>query len=50
MPAQISSEMANVQWLKANVYKFTPAGDWPANSPDLSPMDNAINGIFKQRL
>jgi hypothetical protein len=41
---------ATVQWLKANGYKFIPAEDWPANSPDLSPMDYAINGIFKQRL
>jgi hypothetical protein len=40
---------ATVQWLEAN-YNFIPAGDWPANSPDLSPMDYAINGIFKHRL
>ena len=26
------------------------ASDWPRNSPDLSPMDYSINGIFKRRL
>jgi hypothetical protein len=41
---------ATVQWLEANNYNFIPAGDWPANSPYLSPMDYAINGIFKHRL
>ena len=27
-----------------------PEEDWCANSPDLSPMDYSINGIFKQGL
>ena len=35
-----------VQWLETKI-KYTPAGHWPANSPDLSPMDYGINGIFK---
>ena len=33
-----------VQWLETNKIKYIPAGHWPANSPDLSPMDY---GIFK---
>ena len=37
----------NVQWLETNKIKYIPAGDWPANFPDLSPMDYGINGIFK---
>jgi hypothetical protein len=41
---------ATVQWLKANGYKFIPVGDWPANSPDLNPINYAINKIFKQCL
>jgi hypothetical protein len=41
---------ATVQWLKANGYRFIPAGNYPANSTDLSLMDYAINRIFKQRL
>ena len=36
-----------VQWLETNKIKYIPAGHWPANSPDLSPMDYGINGIFK---
>ena len=35
------------QWLETNKIKYIPAGHWPANSPDLSPMDYGINGIFK---
>ncbi|OWA53012.1 hypothetical protein BV898_17449 [Hypsibius exemplaris] len=31
--------------LKSNGYKFIRKEDWPANSPDLSPMDYSINGI-----
>ena len=37
-----------VQWLETNKIKYIPAGHWPANSPDLSPMDYGINGIFKK--
>jgi hypothetical protein len=48
VPAHKAS--ATIQWLEANNYNFIPAGDWLVNSPDLSPMDNAINGIFKHRL
>jgi len=47
-PAHKSAK--TVAWLKSNGYKFIPEEDWPANSPDLSPMDYSINGIFKQRL
>ncbi|OQV24934.1 putative Ras-related protein Rab-10 [Hypsibius exemplaris] len=47
-PAHKSAK--TVTWLKSNGYKFIPEEDWPANSPDLSPMDYSINGIFKQRL
>ena len=36
-----------VQWLETNKIKYIPAGHWPANSPDLSPMDYGINGNFK---
>ena len=36
-----------VQWLETNKIKYIPAGHWPANSSDLSPMDYGINGIFK---
>ena len=36
-----------VQWLETNKIKYIPVGHWPANSPDLSPMDYGFNGIFK---
>ena len=42
--------LATVRFMQENKYEFIPASDWPANSPDLSPMDYSINGIFKQRL
>jgi hypothetical protein len=38
-----------VKWLKSNNCNFIPAADWPENSPDLSPMDYLVNGIFKRR-
>ena len=41
---------ATVQWLESHGYNFIPEEDWCANSPDLSPMDYSINGIFKQGL
>ena len=28
-----------VQWLETNKIKFIPAEQWPANPPNLSPMD-----------
>jgi len=31
-------------------YNFISKEDWPANSPDISPMDYGMNGIFKERL
>ena len=36
-----------VSWLRKNKITYIPKEDWPANSPDLSPMDYGINGIFK---
>jgi hypothetical protein len=47
-PAHKSAK--TVKWLESRGYKFIPEADWPANSPDLSPMDYSINGIFKRRL
>ena len=38
------------KWLKDHHVKFIKKGDWPPNSPDLSPMDYAVNGIIKQKL
>jgi hypothetical protein len=37
-------------WLDAHVVKYITKDEWPANSPDLSPMDYSINGIFKRHL
>jgi hypothetical protein len=48
--ARAHKALTTVQWIEANNCNFITAGDWPANSPDLSPMDYAINGIFKHRL
>jgi hypothetical protein len=42
--------LGTVRFLEDNNYRFIPAADWPSNSPDLSPMDYSINGIFKRRL
>ena len=36
-----------VQWLETNKIKYIPARHWPANSPDLFPMDYGIIGTFK---
>ena len=36
-----------VQWLETNKIKYIRAGHCLANSPDLSPMDYGIKGIFK---
>ena len=41
---------ATVQWLRNLDYIFISTWDWPANSPDLSPMDYSENGVFKRRL
>ena len=41
---------ATVQWMESFGYFFIPVQDRPANSPDLSPMDCSVNGIFKRRL
>jgi hypothetical protein len=37
-------------WLKNSGIKFIPKEHWMGNSPDLAPMDYAINGIFKWAL
>jgi len=47
-PAHKSTK--TVAWLKSRGYKVISEADWPASSPDLSPMDYSINGIFKRRL
>ena len=47
--ASVHKASTTVPWFQAYNYNFIPAGDWPANSPDLSPMDCAINRIFKHR-
>jgi len=31
-------------------FNFVAKEDWPANSPDISPMDFSLNGILKQSL
>lgn len=36
-----------IQLLETNKIKYIPARHWPANSPNFSPMDYKINGIFK---
>ena len=41
---------ATVQWLEDFGYNFIPARDWPADSPDLLPMDYSLNAIVKRRL
>ena len=41
---------ATVQWIENFGYFFISVRDWLANSPDLSPMDYSVNGIFKRRL
>lgn len=47
-PAHVARK--TYKWLADNRIKFIPNKKWPSNSPDLSPMDYAINGIFKRRL
>jgi hypothetical protein len=37
-------------WLASSGIKFIPKEDWMGISPDLAPMDNGINGIFKRNL
>ena len=41
---------ATYKWLRDNGYKFISKENWPANSPDLSPMDYGVNGFFKRQL
>ena len=37
-------------WLADHNQKLIKKRDWPANSPDLAPMDYAVHGILKQIL
>ena len=37
-------------WLADHNQKLIKKRDWPANSPDLAPVDYAIHGILKQIL
>ena len=38
-----------LKWLKENKITYIPKQDWPSHSPDLSPMDFGVNGMFKAR-
>ena len=37
-------------WLESRKINYIHKEEWMANSPDLAPLDYAINGIFKQIL
>ena len=41
---------ATVQWMKEHHVNWIPIVHWMANSPDLAPMDYAINSNFKRIL
>ena len=47
--ARAHTAAAPVQWPEISAC-FIPARDWLAYSPNLSPMDYSVNGIFKRRL
>lgn len=47
-PAHASK--ATQKFLESQAIKFIPKEDWMGNSPDLSPMDYCVNGIFKWEL
>lgn len=47
-PAHVAKETA--QWLSDQGVTFISKEEWMANSPDLAPMDYAINSIFKEIL
>ena len=36
-----------VEWLENHGQKFIPEEHWPANSPDMAPLDYCANGILK---
>jgi len=38
------------QWLDEREIKYISKENWMANSPDLSPCDYAVNGIFKKKI
>lgn len=44
-PAHIHHE--TIKWLQDREINFITKEEWMANSPDLAPMDYAVNGIFK---
>ena len=39
-----------VKWITDHKVKWIPKQHWFANSPDLAPMDFAVNGILKRIL
>ena len=47
-PAHTATKVT--QWLKDRKVTYILKGEWMANSPDLAPLDYAINGIFKEIL
>jgi hypothetical protein len=48
--APAHTALDTVRYLQNSKYRYIPKDDWPSNSPDLSPMDYSINGIFKRKL
>ncbi|OWA51775.1 hypothetical protein BV898_16242 [Hypsibius exemplaris] len=46
--AAAHTALTTVRFLQDNNYRFISAADWPFNSPDLSPINYSINGIFKK--
>lgn len=47
-PAHVAKK--TVEWLQSHKVKYIPKEHWMSNSPDLAPMDYAINSIFKRIL
>ena len=46
-PSHVAKE--TTRWLQDRGIKFIPKEKWLANSPDMSPLDYAINADFKKR-
>lgn len=47
-PAHVAAKTG--QWLVDHKFSYIPKQDWLSNSPDLAPMDYAINYVFKKFL